>query len=485
MFACREDKRQSIMDLVARHYKDGTRRPTKLHKPVRGGYNANWRVQFEDGSAMLHIPLQGSSIFRDEKVRAEVATMKLIQEKTTIPVPHIYHWGYAADNPLGLGPFIIMEYVEHETSMKYILHHEDEELQDADEYGIGPHVSDSMLLKAYRQMANILLQMSTLEMPCIGSLAIDESSGEFRIGGRPVTQNMMEMISGGGNPFCGFPAKKKKFATAEDYYSALADMHLSQLAFQYNNAIEDGDDARDKYVARQLFRRLAKTARFGGPEDERKPFKLWCDDIRPASVLLNKDHDVVGVIDWEFSYFAPASFSYDPPWWITLGKPEFWDKGIDDFSAEFDKRMPLFLKAMEMEEEQMRREAEDEEGGEDDSALAYYLKELDLADEPPKPTPKLSDRMRRTWEDRGHFINYAARRSWAFDVLFWTFIDQKFFGENSPGGFEGRLDLFSPSEREKMEEFVARKVEQMENEKYMKWDEDECREYLSTLLKDC
>lgn len=484
LFACAEEKRQPIMDLVARHYKDGTRRPTKLHKPIRGGYNANWRVEFEDDSAMLHIPLPGQGVFLDEKVRAEVATMKLIEARTTIPVPHIYHWGYAADNPSGLGPFIIMDYIEHEKDMVEILKHEDQAFEYIMEHGIGPHVSESTLLKAYRQMANILLQLSTLEMPYIGSPAIDESSGDVQISGRPVPANMNEMITGGGNPFCGLPAKETKFATAKDYYSALADMHLSQFAFQYNHAITGPNDCRDKYVARQLFRRLAKTGELGGPEDEQQPFKLWCDDFRQASVLLNEENDVVGVIDWEFSYSAPTSFSYDPPWWIIMGKCDFWDKGIEDFFKEFDRRVPLFLRAIEMEEEEMRRKAEDEQSKEDDSALASYLEDLDLADKQPKTTTKLSDRMRKNWEDGRHYINYDARKSWAFDPLFWGYIDQRFFGENSAGGFEGRLHLFSQSEREKMEDFVQRKIEQSEDEKLKNWDEDECREYLETLLKD-
>lgn len=79
-------------------------------------------------------------------------------------------------------------------------------------------------------------------------------------------------------------------------------------------------------------------------------FKLWCNDLRPTSVLLNKENDVVAVIDWEFAYFAPTSFSHDPPWWAILGKVELWNKGIDDFYAEFDRQVLQFTRAMELEE---------------------------------------------------------------------------------------------------------------------------------------
>lgn len=42
----------------------------------------------------------------------EVEVMKFISEKTAIPVPEIKYWGPAAKNPLGLGPFIIMDFIE-------------------------------------------------------------------------------------------------------------------------------------------------------------------------------------------------------------------------------------------------------------------------------------------------------------------------------------------------------------------------------------
>lgn len=32
--------------------------------------------------------------------------------KTTIRIPEIYAWGLARDNPLGLGPFMLMNYIE-------------------------------------------------------------------------------------------------------------------------------------------------------------------------------------------------------------------------------------------------------------------------------------------------------------------------------------------------------------------------------------
>jgi len=51
-----------------------------------------------------------------------------------------------------------------------------------------------------------------------------------------------------------------------------------QLVFQHNDAVEGEDDARDKYVARQLFRKLAADGRLntglGGNSDPDGTFRF-------------------------------------------------------------------------------------------------------------------------------------------------------------------------------------------------------------------
>lgn len=42
----------------------------------------------------------------------EVETTHLIRKKTTIPVPQIHTWGLVETNPLGLSPFILVEFID-------------------------------------------------------------------------------------------------------------------------------------------------------------------------------------------------------------------------------------------------------------------------------------------------------------------------------------------------------------------------------------
>ncbi|KAI0436530.1 hypothetical protein F4803DRAFT_572341 [Xylaria telfairii] len=91
--------------------------PCKLatHKldDSRGAYNINCKVVFNNWEKwMILFQMVGKVMHADEKVEIEVAAMKLIRQKTNIPIPNIKAWGFAIENPLGIGPFIMMEFIE-------------------------------------------------------------------------------------------------------------------------------------------------------------------------------------------------------------------------------------------------------------------------------------------------------------------------------------------------------------------------------------
>lgn len=71
------------------------------------------------------------------------------------PVPHAYHSGTAAENPTGLGPFIIMDYIEHyQTMSREIL---DPNRPIRERQVLDPNIYEKNLELLYSQMANILL----------------------------------------------------------------------------------------------------------------------------------------------------------------------------------------------------------------------------------------------------------------------------------------------------------------------------------------
>ena len=67
------------------------------------------------------------------------------------------------------------------------------------------------------------------------------------------------------------PLEGHTYQTSDEWYTALAEMHIAQLAFQHNATVSSEDDCRNKYVSRTVFRRLAKQGHlytFGLTDDE-------------------------------------------------------------------------------------------------------------------------------------------------------------------------------------------------------------------------
>ncbi|KAH7305149.1 kinase-like domain-containing protein [Rhexocercosporidium sp. MPI-PUGE-AT-0058] len=85
----------------------------KVSDDLRGSFNWTCRVIFTDGEQwMVRLPRGGKVKNADEKVEIEVAIMNIVHQQTDIPIPEVKAWGLAADNKLGLGPFIITSFIE-------------------------------------------------------------------------------------------------------------------------------------------------------------------------------------------------------------------------------------------------------------------------------------------------------------------------------------------------------------------------------------
>ena len=393
----------------------------------------------------------------------EVATMRLVAEHTTIPVPRIYHYGTADDNPLGLGAFIIMDYVEHEMNMSDAM--ADPSLAPEEDHVLDPNIEDKKLEFFYRQLANVLLQLSKLRFNCVGSL-LQGNHGHISPFERPIIQNMSHLMQFTGTPDAMLPSSP--YHDIKSWYAALADMHIAQFTFQHNDAILDEDDARDKFVARLLFRDLIAKDRLTFTADDastcQSDIRLFSEDLRPSNILLDKDLRIAGVIDWEYAYAAPAPFSEDPPWWLLLMKPEEWPGAYEPWMQACEPRPRTFLRILEEEEKKLEVNSNGKVSPSNGSA---------------ENGTYLSERMRKSWEDKTWLINFAARNSWAFDLIFWRYIDPKYFGPNEAADHRARLDLLTLKQREAMEDLVAARMDERTERKFREWDPDQAKEYLA------
>ncbi|KAF6835549.1 phosphotransferase [Colletotrichum plurivorum] len=463
---------------------------TKLVGVITAGFNFLYKIRFPVEGEMeprppllLRAPWPSAVRFPGEKTLYEAATLEYLRLNTGVPVPRVLCSARESD----AGPMFIMHLVDTLVTMTDLL---EEQGRDPDLTSVlNPDIPEGKLRSLWGKMASIMLELAKLSFPRIGSL-LQAEDGSIQVAGRPLTHNMNAMTQLAHIPSAVFPAEGKTFATADEWYLELSRMHLAQLVFQHNDLVAGEDDCRNKYVARQLFRGLAKQGRlstFGFSQDDwsaaarvssrpRIPapdgkggFRLWCDDFRPTNVLVRDGPDgeveVAAAIDWDFAYAAPVQFALDPPWWLLFEQPEMWlPSGVDEWSRAFEGHLETWLRAVEEQEDA------------DSSSAAGFLGGVPL-----------SAHMRESWETGRFWLNYAARKSWAFDAVFWNFLDERFFGARGEGVpdeelWKTRVDLLGREEREAMEPFVRRKMEESRERVLVEWETDEARRRLSELL---
>ncbi|KIW77070.1 hypothetical protein Z517_09516 [Fonsecaea pedrosoi CBS 271.37] len=344
--------------------------------------------------------------------------MKYLARYTSIPVPDVLGSGTC-----GAGPYIVMSFVEGEPLAEF--------LKDWHQEGrpvLNPRLSDRVLKRAYREMAKLILELSKPEVQYIGALW--QSEANFSVTSRPLTCNMNELATSANLPPQAFPTQV--FESAPDFFTSLANQYISQLQLQRNDSITDQDDCTKKYVARCLFRNIAQGI---STEHRNSPFRLHCDDFRPSNVLIDLQNlNVTGVVDWEFTYAAPAEFTCIAPWWVLLQSPEDWESDLRAFLERFMPRFRVFIEAL--------REREEESSNEGDDAAAVQQ--------------RLSTRMEWSLETGLFWVCLAAKYSSMFDEIYWTFIDEIYHGPFT--AIEDRLGLLTKDERHSLDELVRIKL---------------------------
>lgn len=454
-------------------------KPAAVISPlVFGGFNLLYQVRIGDmeQDVVVRVPVPSLDVFPEERIAYEAATAALVARETILTLPKQISYGIDEE----IGPHITLDRVEFDNTMS-------ERLTRRNKNPQAPHVLDSSVLVStleiiWGQTADCLIEIARLRFPRIGSLR-ETLNDTFEVAGRPLTHNMNDMIRLANIPPSVLPSTTRTYATAEKWYTALAEMHIAQLVFQHNDLVMSKDDCRNKYVARQLFRRLAKDGRlssFGFAEDNWSSqalsggieatcpapngsgaFRLWGDDFRGGNILLDSSDKITALVDWEHTYVAPTQFVLDPPWWLLIETPEMWSSGTEDWIATYEKRLETWLISM--------HRAETESLG-------------------PAPFAKpMSTYMRESWSTGRFWLSYGARKSWAFDMVFWRYLDERFFGARTEGVpdeglWRTRVHLLTEEERDAMEPFVAKKMGEMKERKIVHWEESDARQRLEDLL---
>ncbi|QKX61138.1 uncharacterized protein TRUGW13939_08285 [Talaromyces rugulosus] len=319
-----------------------------------GAFNAGIKMVFSDSTAwMVRFPRVGrvSDDYTDEKVAVEVTVLNLIRNRTTIPVPTVHAWGSASSNMIGLGPFIIMDFI-YGVSLSDLLKDPDAErptrLMKED-------ISDSEIKAIYRQLANFMLQLFKLDFGRVGSLPSPTAVAQSPTPNRPLTFKAHSILQNGGVDTFG--DRDQGFTTTTEYFQYVIGQDWKQLLDQSNSAF-GVYDAQNKYLAFKVLKDLIHD--FVNPKYDRGKFKLICDDLGLANLIVRSKEDltVVGVVDLEWSYIGPAQLFGSAPWWLLQDRPvnSVWDYNGDEppkIAARYFKCLDIFMHVLEEEETKM------------------------------------------------------------------------------------------------------------------------------------
>ncbi|KAK7417666.1 hypothetical protein QQZ08_011552 [Neonectria magnoliae] len=316
---------------------------------LHGAYNVCQKFIFNDGTTqILRFPRVGAICdkYADEKIAMEVEVLSLIRERTSIPVPAICSWGLAANNPLGLGAFILMEFIKGVSANHFLrdpkaavhtrLTRED--------------ISEVDVEVLFRQIARFQLQLFELDFDQIGSLPTPKTSFSAPI--RPLTWKVHDITQTGG--VNTFGDRAKGFPTTTEYFQYILGQDWEQLIRQ-PNSVTGPYNAEMRYTSFKVLQSLAP--RMVNGRYNRGPFKLICDDLGLANLILKSEDDltVVGVVDLEWSYIGPAQLSASAPWWLLQDRPinQEWDCDDNqppDVAARYFKYLEIYKRVLEEEE---------------------------------------------------------------------------------------------------------------------------------------
>ncbi|KAF4626308.1 hypothetical protein G7Y89_g11853 [Cudoniella acicularis] len=277
---------------------------TFFKPPSRGSYNICYFVQFQsscierDGDKwVVRVPLAPCLAFGGRsKLESEVATMQLVADRTTIPIPRIHAYALG-DGPELFPSFLILEYVE---GLKLT-------------YADFKKLSDEQRTRLYTSLADIYIQLRRLEFPSIGCVTREPDGFEVRKRTVTIDLNMQELEGLAPSEIQdAYYSASGTLTSANDYIAML--LQIADNAFSKGCGTVSEEEGEDHLYHLHLFRQYAE--HWVDRSLDRGPFALIHGDLELFNLLLGDDMNIVSVLDWEWSRVVPRQL-FKPPLWLS------------------------------------------------------------------------------------------------------------------------------------------------------------------------
>jgi hypothetical protein len=233
-----------------------------------GGMNVLLEAVFDDGRIWLcragYIGSQYSAEFLKAMMHTTVTAMRYVSEHTSLRIPEVYAYEGNIDKSAISAVYMLLEPLEGFSYM--------------DMLGISDFEVDKMCIVSH--VAAVMVQLSQLTFPSIGW--IYEATSGVQVG--PIID------------FAG--AHHGPFATSVEYLSWRA-KQASEAHQTYRS--ESADAALKSDLVCWLFQQAAPLL----TERNNGPFPSMHPDIWGQQLLMDKEYNVLGVIDWDETSTVP------------------------------------------------------------------------------------------------------------------------------------------------------------------------------------
>ncbi|KAE8414838.1 hypothetical protein BDV36DRAFT_298674 [Aspergillus pseudocaelatus] len=390
----------------------------------------------------------------DEKIRSEAGAYAWLQENCPdVPIPRLYGFGLStgekftrADNLPLFGR--IFHFLRRRLSSwlgfpvpSYYIRHLDKAPASLDgvigtgylliekiEETRGSMLSNTWLEKQhdinlrtnfFRDLSRILLSISRIPLPQIGSFSID-SGGFLRLSNRPLSMEIQELEN--ENISVDIP-RDRTYSSVESYVADILCAHDSRLRDQPNavNNIPDCGYQMSALAAMRMITPLVFRRDF-----RRGPFIFTLTDIHQSNIFVDESWHITCLVDLEWACSRPIEM-VDPPYWLT-------NKGVDEINAEEYNLLRTELMTILADEE---------------AKLSSPTVSLEAG-----TMPRLSEVMQEAWTKGTFWYTLALSSPTGLFSLFYDHI-QPLFSKTCSEEFGDVMPFYWERDAEK---FVAKKI---------------------------
>ncbi|CAM1511036.1 Fc.00g085490.m01.CDS01 [Cosmosporella sp. VM-42] len=274
---------------------------------VPGSYNINHIIKLDNFKLVIRVPASGRGANvggnAASAMEMQVATLRFLEKKTTIPAPRVYNFDTASDNEIR-APYICMSYLEGECL-------EEAWFDDTREIPL-----EHRRLKTLDTLAQYMAQLAPFKFDKMGSL-VESKSGVFSIGPcfevKTINDDTDVKVTSIG-----------PYDTWSEYVR-----EKMEPTSEMDQTWAKGEEK----VFKAMLSSLPCT-------DSSTDFVLVKPDPQARNVLVDNEGNVTGLLDWDYTITVPACFGFGT--YPTFISPDwnpssyFWPKMNPDGHEEND-----------------------------------------------------------------------------------------------------------------------------------------------------